>query len=135
MTAGRELDALVAEKVMGCKIRRVYRTCRDGTPWFEVFCECGHGEHGDTYMEERRISSDPYDIWRYSTSIEAAGRVVEKLAADGLHLNLTEYKMWCCSFVKEMDELTYAQVGYAEADTAPLAICLAALKAVGVVVS
>lgn len=104
MKAGRELDALVAEKVMGLMMI-------DGKEKYP----CDSSSKG-------YILTDPEP---YSTDIAAAWLVVEKLR-DTLHVN------WdICS-----DSTSWwAKIGNLEtlkaADSAPLAICLAALKAVG----
>lgn len=83
MPAGREMDAMVAE-AMGCKVRRDFRrldteTCLPGGgtgfDWREAYCECGDGRHGRIAavpFEDRRISSDPWELDAYSTDIGAA---------------------------------------------------------------
>ncbi len=100
MKPGKELDRLVAEKVM------------------------------DYYKNFDNILSPP----KYSTDIAAAWEVVEKLAEDthgGFALNQLRFphrqgiRGYLTSFYGE----THVE---ATADTAPHAICLAALKAVGV---
>lgn len=126
--AGRELDALIAERVFG----NAWASVRGGLP----------------------RKSCP----RYSTEIEAAMRIVEKLWADGTvaHTGHGTYRFqlnrrdgaaafahlgfggdraelrdaWVCEFSTdpEGDFSTHA-TGIAE--TAPHAICLAALQAVG----
>ena len=86
---------------------------------------------------------------RYSTSIEAAWQVVEKMRdVESFDLGwVTGTKQFRCFILlesppnckteEEVRALDLQRYGwhYAEADTAPLAICLAALKAVGVNVS
>jgi hypothetical protein len=105
--AGRELDAEVAEKVMG----------RPVGEWLE----------GIYYQDGRRGR-----IPRFSTDIAAAWQVVEKLAADtpawphhgyfvSIH-NSTGLGRW---------EARIGATAIAHAHTAPLAICLAALAACG----
>ena len=109
LTAGRELDALVAEKVMGLeRVGYLYK--------YREYTESpGHGN-----MSEK-------DIPPYSTSIAAAWEVVEKLAYEGkaafaLEFLKYEPKTWVAEFgIGVFDE--------GKADTAPLAICRAALKA------
>lgn len=100
MPAGRDMDALVGEYVFGWE---------KGT--FPVY-EPMKSKHGD-YMV-RPISN-------YSTDISAAWDVVEKLKESSLWLDLNTSPDGC-------------QVGFADyfvfADTAPLAICRAALLAV-----
>ena len=92
MEAGRELDALIAEKVMDDMLAGIRL---DGSPMFD-------------------------DIPHYSTQIANAWLVVEKLrlfvqpSALGWHSGLRGD----------------IQENHRHANTAPLAICLAALKAV-----
>jgi hypothetical protein len=65
----------------------------------------------------------------YSTHIDDAWLVAEFMANHGQSLLITkseDFSQWECSWVTSGQRFT----GYA--DTAPLAICLAALKAVGV---
>lgn len=112
MNAGRELDALIAEKVMG----------------FETVNFKSSDPH------EIIVTKDAEGNMRmavpfYSTDIAAAWEVVEKLRdtwAIELH---GRDGAWSC-LVEEGDEVTAHFIAIAEADTAPLAICLAALKVV-----
>jgi hypothetical protein len=117
--AGRDLDALVAEKVMGLRIvADEYATpgylqiAEEGKPWYEL----------------------PH----YSTDIAAAWEVVGKLretcwaSVDGIG---RPDPVWRAEFRAMSDPVTgmeaHAPVSQI-APTAPLAICLAALKVVGV---
>lgn len=104
MKPGRELDALVAEKVMGWQVgSSIY-------PWLVV----------DGKVTQRLAE------WSPSTDIAAAWEV------------LTSPK-FCCWVMKSDHEsgLITAQVEHdgnrriAQSETAPHAICLAALRAVG----
>jgi hypothetical protein len=104
MNPGRELDALVAEKVMGC--HNV-----NGQLYPPDFS--GHGIHLAIVAPH------------YSTSIAAAWKVVEKLENNFVALSALG-----SGFRVEMKAFVTATV-YGEADTAAHAICLAALKAVG----
>ena len=111
MNAGRELDALIAEKVMGLA------GVRDGKSWL----------YGDnwTYHKKGVLCLVPH----YSTQIADAWQVVEKMKEHGAdeHNGITimyDENRWYVEFPLPSWE-------YAEAPTAPLAICLAALKAVG----
>lgn len=63
--------------------------------------------------------------WQPSKRIDQAWMVVEKME-DRLFLYQTEADTWCASF----DE-NYNDPKWIEADTAPIAICLAALKTKG----
>ncbi len=93
LTAGPELDRIVAERVMGLT----------------------------------DASDDDYRAWQPSTNIAHAWEVVERLRPTGARLILTDYGPdWDAVFRRSDDTYECAQ-----ADTAPLAICLAALRAVG----
>lgn len=96
MTAGRELDALVAEKVMGC-------------------CTCGCED----------------DHPPYSTDIVAAYIVLEQLRKDEIYFEITADKGgYYISGYNGYDASRYSNCD-GGGDTLALAICLAALKAVG----
>ena len=115
LPAGQELDALVAEKVVGLIPGKDWHS-----PCFDVmFCD---------------RPCPPY-----STSIAAAWAVVDKvwktlpLCTHGTYrfmLNRREpYGEYVCEFAPDADgDWTTHATG--QADTAPLAICRAALKAV-----
>jgi hypothetical protein len=117
MKAGRKLDALIAEKVMGWKL------CPGETYVYET-------PDGDTKAIQ---------FHKFSENIADAWLVLEKLKADGMdimvrwaakHSGESYRDVWLCWIAKD------GKVGDGtHADTAPLAICLAALKAVGVEVS
>lgn len=130
--AGRELDALVAEKVMGCRVQHWSGYNSPGT----YRCGCGvvcAYPHG---VKDREGQLDG-DLAYYSTDIAAAWEVVEKLRERGLHLDINNRQ--ACDGVDDMGgawwaefaSADYAVGGQAFADTAPLAICRAALAAVG----
>lgn len=106
MNPGCALDALVAEKVMGWKSTGMLElSVTDEEPW----------------LDENQC--EKWCTPKYSTDIAAAWKVVEKFSsrfsmsrdALGWHANMTPFVGGDCI-----------------ADTAPHAICLAALKAVGV---
>jgi hypothetical protein len=91
MVAGPELDALVAEKVMGLP--------------------------EEIWQDRDQMTSFPY-----STDIAAAWAVVEKVG----NFTIWQYEgEWQCFLGGGIKNKSYAA-------TAPLAICLAALKATGV---
>lgn len=137
MDAGRELDALVAEKVMG---------------WVNVACLNGGntptGEPDDDWNRDAR--NDPrhggtgipqvhrLEVPDYSTQINDAWEVVEKLKRDGWNVSLGGDNGWGCTIYKihaqggkNFSSTWEESFGPINAETAPLAICLAALKAVG----
>lgn len=127
MEAGRELDALVAEKVMGWTYQE--------SSFLGVSKFWRIGPKGVIEIEE----------WRPSTKIASAWAVVEKLkefisekdlAPDLFHVNFRiEYNgdNWWAGFTEREPEgvASFGPItGIGE--SAPHAICLAALKAVGI---
>lgn len=107
----RELDAWVAEKVMGKQVRNYWVI---------------DGFHNDG----RPHSQCPVE--HYSSDIAAAWEVVEKLTDQSKpHFELSKgYEgWWHVGF--DLDR-PFKRV-IAKADTAPLAICLAALKSIGAI--
>lgn len=102
-----EIDKLVAEKVMGYEIR-----------------------YGNIVRDGKRSGIPPY-----SQKIEFAWRVVEKLFKDGMIVDVlsdiqsqNEYKIGYIVKILDSSSNTIARKN----ESAPLAICLAALKSVGV---
>jgi Phage ABA sandwich domain len=116
LTAGRELDALIAEKVMG---------------WTDIQrAVSGYVGHPPVWNHPRVVFTSPP---AYSTEIVAAWQIVEP--AEFFELAYTpgvwhrnhydKQERWMCSIV------IAGQHGKTRAASAPLAICRAALKAVG----
>jgi len=131
MKPGRELDALVAEKVMGCRVTwLVYKGTGEKYP----HCGCTDYNGGPH-------SNDPGGVWDnelayYSTDISAAWEVVEKFDYWRLETNADDedggthhFDIWadnglfCTADIR--DECGIKTV------SAPHAICLVALKAKG----
>lgn len=129
MTAGREMDARVAEKVMGIRVDREFRSA----PISRVLKESG----------DFKALAVPFDYVKpYSTDIAAAWQVLEKISSNMAAFGLS----YCYGFAVELnkDDNLYT-AGFRESDrdkgdvwekeatapTAPLAICAAALAAVG----
>lgn len=120
MTPGRELDALIAEKVMGLK------PCSDPIGR----CDSAHTIPIQCWGEGGGGS----ELKSYSADIAAAWEVVEHVrlklgfpgfsfhAADGFEV---EFSRLDGKFLQNEDTIFMGR-----ADTAPHAICLAALKAV-----
>jgi hypothetical protein len=134
MKPGPELDALVAEKAIGFR-----RATAETAPNF--------AHHIDVLKQTWFLSDEERGtcfsaVPEYSTEIAAAWEVVEKLIAKHYfpsvqHLpgDRGEENFWECTLGWE--KLPGADLGLREyvsatASTAPHAICLAALKAVGV---
>lgn len=100
MKPGRELDALIAEKVMGLE------------PWPE--------------QQEAKPCSCP----SYSTDIAAAWQIVKKFEREA-SICSCPYGGWQASFIW-LDSNPYSNecLEWSYGETAPHAICLAALKAI-----
>jgi hypothetical protein len=126
LEAGPALDALVAEKVMGLEVNR-HEGRRDP-------CLCSLDI---TREQEKSFCAGP--LPKYSTDIASAWEVVEKLLP--LMVDLTNHdrrRRWRCVFFDRdggndgfIPELKTKFQEYTVCDDAPLAICRAALKAVG----
>ncbi len=133
--AGPELDALVAEFVMG------WRHCQDDLT-NEMWDTGIHLNH-DPEMPTMKWPNCGPRRWSPSTSIADAWEVVEKLLGDDWECTIDRHKpnyvtacrgayafFWHSAEQVEGFTRRGGKFGV-EADTAPLAICLAALKAVG----
>jgi hypothetical protein len=69
----------------------------------------------------------------YSSNMNEAWQVVEKLQKDGWHIELyNENEKWCFDLTKYNEFMFVDRFYRASAEDASLAICLAALKAVGI---
>lgn len=128
MQAGRELDALIAEKVMGLV-------------WDETHCRiCGwklsatveQGCVKDSCSlrppPSRRADEPPH----YSTDIAAAWQVVEKISSYSLTVIITNHMAaegWNVEILGLEEDIG------ADATTAPEAICLAAQKMAELIMS
>lgn len=120
MEAGRELDALIAEKVMGWKIK--YNDYGAAPRWVD--------SKGDFTCWDNSFNTEPAEFFKPSTSIEHAWQVVKKIQAlsnghDWFTLNNANGR-WQATF---KTGAYYEPIDHVNADTAPHAICLAALKA------
>jgi hypothetical protein len=122
LQAGRELDALVAGKVMG---------------WLDVKKQSIANAMGQHVMDDYvglpvAAAAPPVLIPRYSTMIQEAWKVADKLRGEVQFVAVISGKgpqgtqPWICKVNREGSFLEE------RADTAPLAICLAALKGLGV---
>lgn len=121
MEPGRELDALIAEKVIGLEVVKNKSGSKRGGYYYSI---------GDAYWCD--IQGEMYisnSLSRYSTDIAAAWEVVEKLTfvftltTNPPYAPTTPETEWMASF--NADESVHGC-------SAPHAICLAALKALGV---
>lgn len=109
--AGRELDALIAEKVMGWRFMS-----RPVEPLLPPLVD------GAIRAEDLRWrdSGGFFVVPPYSTDIAAAWELLNKIHPYALSIGYQD-NCWLVSASRKL---------LATADTAPLAICLAALKAV-----
>ncbi len=110
---GRELDALVAEKVMG---------------WHVEIVQYPHATADfPNYVGRDGIGRCLPSQWNPSTEIASAWLVVEKLSESSIMLSVSWHAgHWWCVIYPEQEPLTEGP--YSE--TAPLAICRAALLSV-----
>lgn len=112
----REIDRLVAEKVMGWKVSKG----RSGLEWYEA------DENGKFEFIRSVTDFEP------STDIRDSWQVVEELIDRGYDFNLwrSEQREYNAEFqIQKKDGFV---VSYGESDHAPTAICFASLEAVGV---
>lgn len=110
MNPGRELDALVAEKAMGLEHVRTQE----------------QGHHTDLVHGPSEMAGVARIVPCYSTSIAAAWEVVERLSQSDDVVICSTSTGWSAQLdINPLPTISYA-------DTAPHAICLAALRAVGV---
>lgn len=130
MEAGRELDALVAEKVMGWKWWRRENPIT-GQKWLAESAAPHASMVGAAIPceVESDLMPEAFDGPDYSRSIAAAWTVVEALKLRSpqhdIHIEHIEGQGWSVSCCYSQDE-----GGWADAETAPLAICKAALGAI-----
>lgn len=114
MTAGSELDRLVAELVMGWRID----TARDAWWGYE------RGMVGND-----RPTVHPSN-WKPSTNIAHAWEVVEKMRERFSAVEVKSIdRTYACLIEENSGEVDEHYVASAEAPTAPLAVCRAALLA------
>lgn len=130
LKAGRELDALVAEKVMGW--RYVESTQNRIVHFMHPQIIDSDSMRGELRETKRRSSAAAKNAPAYSTDIAAAWQVVVALLnrtpQRDLHLQHLDGIGWgvsCC-----FNKTEGGWDGWVYANTAPLSICLAALKAV-----
>lgn len=119
MQAGREMDAVVAERVMGRRATMLPTSLSEADP------------HVVDYSISRGFSRCP----SYSTSIAAAWEVVEKMDSLGWYLTLDRLhqkeagRFWRCEWMKYTEEDERCGDCWEDGDTPAHAICRAALQA------
>ena len=134
MQAGRELDAMIAEKVMEVKEKWL---CYDGVPIAPCLidldkydpAECTHIEKHGTNKGCKEYKKS-FNVPRYSTDIKAAWEVVDKLKDNyGINIEVRDYAVSCEIHGKFK---TFSASDVREHGSVPLVVCRAALKALGV---
>jgi hypothetical protein len=118
MDAGRELDSLVAEKVMGYRVREGIQP---------VIFEC-------CAAQPPRDDADWCSVPRYSTDIAAAWQVIGRMAGQGFDHYVEGWrgKYWVKFSNEDRGMEGNSEDREVKARTAPEAICLAALKVMGI---
>lgn len=125
MPAGREIDALIEENIfksVSCNNWAIQRYYPE--EWIRINSSCEHERcHPLGFVP------------RYSTDISAAWEVVEKFVEQDCKCHIYRYGNWNKKDGKRcwqvfLGDNKYNLFPYAEADTAPLAICRAALLAI-----
>lgn len=133
MEAGRELDALVSQHVM----RNQWDESRCRVCGWPLATAADEGCTADSCSMRPKPERRADEPAPYSTEIAAAWQVVETLAAQNWTMSLG----WkgADRVYANTAEVVFQQMGsgdyrtaHAVADTAPLAICIAALRALGV---
>lgn len=118
MKPGKELDALIAEKVMDNHIMR--QTVINGELSYRVY----------SFVGEDGL----YEIPSYSTDIAAAWEVVEKMLSLGFFYTVHgQEKEQYASFLEEGPTKRFPKPSMTK-DSVAHAICLAAIKAKGITI-
>lgn len=131
MTAGREMDALLAEKVMGYTLSDLSLLAYPKYKLFDI--------------ESGEFSGYVKEVPHYSTDIAAAWQVVEQVTKTQcddtgsfyVFKIVKKHHKWCTYIKHPLWSGIHSELGknyemhQAYADTAPLAICRCALKVAG----
>lgn len=121
----RKLDQLIAEKVFNCNVKFVNEKYGWRVDYFADKDECNQGIPTDG-------GYDGYRLKYYSSYIRNAFEIVEKMntMSPGVSFSLKQdYEgLWNCSFSFSNENCCIIH----NSDTAMEAICLAALKAIGI---
>lgn len=130
MKAGRELDALVAEKAMGLKILKIDKeqaiellNTPSNIPTSEKVEIIYNLLHGSAALDDDILP-------KYSTDIAAAWEIVETMNRDGWRMEIIKTELGG-STVKFICNVGARGRFQAESNTTAEAICLAALKTAG----
>ena len=136
MQAGRELDALIHQRIFGIYVpTQAEMRAEAETYWatkspqcqvFDRFKVVPRGSEAAKRPFSHELAAFETNCPEYSTDITAAWRVVEKVRQLKPDVRVESYQgYWHCHI--DCNNAVAARVVSAEADTAPLAICRAAL--------
>jgi hypothetical protein len=134
LQAGRELDARVAEKVMGRTLPTHEQMVAEALRVWEVQPQCvvfNMGFQAWRIGDEIEVEYTRSLVSEYSTSIEAAWLVVEKRMAAGEFYEaiISSDGVGLSVWRKDADREWDTPIAIVYAETLPLAICIAALNA------
>jgi len=133
MSPGRELDFIIARDIMGWTYDEEWGQivpqghCKPSELWSEYeWSEKGYSRHPVGMMGGVAYMGDKPHIREYSTDIADAWMVIEETRKRGWnpYIEGSIFGKWICMF---QDIHSPNSTGRILADTAPLAICLAAL--------
>lgn len=93
---GRQLDILVAERVLGQRVTWLHNAARPPTPWLLHGAEVSNTVQSTTAGWTRGITDNGVEMYHrgaclvpcYSTDVAAAWQVVEAIRARGFHLDI-----------------------------------------------
>lgn len=140
MKSGRELDALIAEKVMGW-VRLFYKEANPNNPYFSERNALTEYWHDPVTLEQKELAEDsddyyhPKDAWSPSENIADAWTVLETLFKTGFDSEIQLYMRNDVyvgpSYRIALREIDNQEKGWVEfSNSLPHAICLAALQVI-----
>jgi Phage ABA sandwich domain len=125
----RILDAEVAEKVMGFRREKTPKDCDGNFGGEDILVPRDIDHNRWSYPPKGQLA---FTFWvpKFSTDLEKAWEVFEKFHSRYLFFNPDLVKGWECKLSNEKDTRQDVGTPYAYGETAPIAICLAALEGV-----
>ena len=130
MQPGRELDELVAEKVLGWNVF-MGTEIPESITMRDVPEDRRHLKRVWVRGGVRMACEECGDMPAFSEDISAAFRVVEEIRGCGFNVTIGfswVFEAWVCECSNIFTKKYYTKIEFSQ----PMAICLAALKAVGV---
>lgn len=134
LAAGAELDAEIAQRVFGLRVEWDDEECSSATPGAKWVYGSEYWAVSVPYVYHSEDDDEGEYLQSYSSDIAAAWLVVEAMRARGYSFEVgcnpdrkkTGYES---TFWEPYEKGKMVRMWEAEADTAPVAICRAALKA------